>query len=374
MGLYKRDDSPIWWMSFSVNGRPYRRSTGTDNKKLAEAILGKVKTQVQEGRWFEIDEAKQHTFDEMMDRLMRDHAPTVSKQMQKSYRNCLAHLGEFFSGQTLDRIDTDSVMQYVAHRREQTCVPGTQRCDKCKCAPGTEPCRLLQEKRKSRPATRNRELAMLSKAFNLARLWKWTKENPCELVKREKEHNDNTGKCLPVDREDLLFNACEHRCNGQLLEMVKIAIHTGLREAEILNMRWEKIEFKERTISVIQKGGREKIVPMNETVFNLLKEKARVRSISGYVFTTANDTPFIARNMYREFQKACKQAGIEAFRFHDLRHTTGTRLAQAGHDIYAIACLLGHSQLSTAKRYAKHNTESMHNVVKTLDKKRAEQA
>ena len=139
-------------------------------------------------------------------------------------------------------------------------------------------------------------------------------------------------------------------------------------------MRWEKIEFKERTISVIQKGGREKIVPMNETVFNLLKEKARVRSMSGYVFTTANDTPFIARNMYREFQKACKQAGIEAFRFHDLRHTTGTRLAQAGHDIYAIACLLGHSQLSTAKRYAKHNTESMHNVVKTLDKKRAEQA
>ena len=92
------------------------------------------------------------------------------------------------------------------------------------------------------------------------------------------------------------------------------------------------------------------------------------------MFTTTNDTPFIARNVYREYQKACREAGIEAFRFHDLRHTTGTRLAQAGHDIYAIASLLGHSQLSTAKRYAKHNTESMHNVVKTLDRKRARKA
>ncbi|MFZ5996383.1 MAG: tyrosine-type recombinase/integrase [Nitrospirota bacterium] len=304
-----------------------------------------------------------------MVRFMREHAPTVSEKMRKSYKNSLAHLEEFFSGLTLDRIDPDLIMQYVVHRREQTCTPHSEDCQKCKQKPETDDCQALREKRKCRPGTRNRELAMLSKAFNLARLWKWTKENPCELVKRENEDNEHIGQCLPEDKEKALLELCRPLCNGQLIEMVIVAVHTGLRESEVLGMRWEKVDFKARSITVIQKGNRVKVCAMNDTVHNLLSEKSKVQSISGYVFVTSNGTPYIARNMYREFKKVCRKIGMPNFRFHDLRHTVGTRLAQAGHDLYAIASVLGHSQLSTAKRYAKHNVESLHRVVKTLDKK-----
>lgn len=106
---------------------------------------------------------------------------------------------------------------------------------------------------------------------------------------------------------------------------------------------------------------------MNETVYSLLKEKAKVRSISGYVFTTSEDTPIIARNMLREWYKALKRAGISGFRFHDLRHTVGTRLGRAGQDIHAIATILDHSQLSTTRRYVKHNIESMRKGLNVLE-------
>jgi integrase len=173
----------------------------------------------------------------------------------------------------------------------------------------------------------------------------------------------------PESDEAKLLKACKPLCNGQLAEIVAVAVNTALRESEVLGMRWDNVDMDARTITLIQKGGRERVAAMNNTVYYLLSEKVKVRNISGYVFTTSNGTPFIARNMYREFLKACKTAGVESFRFHDLKHTVGTRLARAGHDLYAIASVLGHTQLSTAKRYSKHNVQSLQNVVKTLDKK-----
>ena len=100
----------------------------------------------------------------------------------------------------------------------------------------------------------------------------------------------------------------------------------------------------------------------------MLLRKSKVRSISGFVFTTSNDTPFLARNMYREFQKAVKEAGIEgSFRFHDLRHTCGTRLGRQGCDIHAIASVLDQSQLKTTMRYVKHDVESKRQILNRLD-------
>jgi len=341
MGLYRRKDSPIWWMSFSVNGKQYRRSTDTTDEKLAASILAKVQTLVIEDKWFEHNVARRHTFEEMMERFMSEHAPTKEPATQKSYRISLSHLKEFFSGMRLDEIDTDAVSRYVAYRRGQ---------------------------KNSKPSTRNRELAMLSKAFNLARLWKYTKENPCELVIREKEDNE-IGRCITREEESRLLEACWKYMNGQLAEIVIIALNTGMREGEILKLHCSQIDLFGKVItSINEKTNKQKSVPMNETVYNLLKEKSKVRSMSGYVFTTNNDTPFIARNMMRRWYKALEDAEITgSLRFHDLRHTVGTRLIRAGKDIYAVASLLDHSQVSTTKRYAKHNTESMRDVVQGLE-------
>lgn len=338
MAVFKRGQ--VWWMSFSFKGKQQRRSCETCDKRLAEKIYAKVLTQLTEGKWFDMDESRQRTYEQMMDRFMEEHAPTVSVGTQRRYKSLLIHLTEFFSGMTLDMIDADKVLRYAAMRRAQN---------------------------NSRPGTRNRELGMLSKALNLARLWKWVKENPCELVKNEKEHNENFGKCLTEEEEVRLLAAAKGKCNGLLDKMILVAINTGVREAELLNMKIEKVNFKERKIVVIQKGDIEKVVPMNDTVFKILLSITNVRSTSGYVFISSKGTRFNEGYLRRAFGQARNKAEInKGFRFHDLRHTCGTRLAVGGHDLYAIAAVLGHSQLSTAKRYAKHNVASLHKVVSTL--------
>jgi integrase len=118
-----------------------------------------------------------------------------------------------------------------------------------------------------------------------------------------------------------------------------------------------------------EKTNQLKDVPMNQAVYAVLSKRLRVRSITGYVFTTSNGTPYEGRNVYRAFKAAVKEAGITGrLRIHDLRHTAATRLIEAGADIYAVASVLDHSQLTTTKRYARHNNETKRRVLNALDR------
>jgi len=72
-------------------------------------------------------------------------------------------------------------------------------------------------------------------------------------------------------------------------------------------------------------------------------------------------------NLKSRFNEAVKDSGIEKFRFHDLRHSFATRLAQSGVDIYKISKLLGHKDVTTTQRYAHHYPESLRSSVELLD-------
>lgn len=103
MGLYRRNDSTTWWMSFSVDGRSYRRATGTTDKKLADAILAKVKTQIIEGKWFDKEE-------QIPECLFLDLAAKYEEWMQGRYRSdmkvhIIRQLKERFQDYSLSMID-----------------------------------------------------------------------------------------------------------------------------------------------------------------------------------------------------------------------------------------------------------------------------
>ncbi len=330
-------------MSFSIDGVQYKRSTQTSDRKLAEKILGKVTTEIIEGMWFERDTASRHTYEEMKTRFLQDHAPTVSANTQRSYTLSLKHLDGFFGGLTLDRINPDLISQYVTSRR--------------------------QAKKKVGPGSRNREIAALSKMMNCARRWRWVRENPCELVPKEKEPKD-IGRVLTTDEEALLINKSKGICNGDLQHIILLALHTGFRIGQVPLLKWTDIDLQKKTIKSLNEKTRQTyLIPMSEALHVMLLARSRVCHISGLVFPSDSGTPLDKNNIRRAFRIALDAAKIKGFRFHDLRHTAATRLAQAGVDIYAIASFLNHSQLSTTKRYAKHSVESLRRAVSVLDRK-----
>lgn len=340
-GLYLRKDSKFFWMSFSGAGRHYNKSTGTADKALAKKIFAKTTVMIQEGKWFDVDHSTKYTYDELMDKFIAEHAPSVSANTQLSYGYSRKHLDHYFSGMSLSEIDSKKVSEYRIWRRD----------DK------DNPCR---------PSTRNCEVAMLAKACALAvHPWGMMKHNPCYRLSQEPTDNAHTGQALPENAEEAVLLQCKKHLDGQLEEMARIAIHSGCRRKEVALLRYDRINLDLRQFSVIQKGNTLKVCGMTDTVHSILSGMNKVQNISGYVFVNPKTgKPWNLDTVSKKFKKAASDAGLPNFRrFHNLRHTCGTRLGQAGKDIRTIAEILGHSKLETSRRYIKNDTKEKTRVL-----------
>jgi len=339
MGLYRR--GKIYWFSIQYQGKRIQRSLKTDNKKLAERIYAKVLCEIVEGRYYETVKARQYTFDEMMGRFMKEYAVQREVSTQKRYLSSFRNLNKHFKGMRLSDITPKVIASYMELRKSEGVAP----------------------------ATINRDLALLSKAFNLAiKQWEWCKINPCSQVQRERENN-KIDRWLTEEEEKKLLEGAKGYLNGQLVDIIILALNTGMRQSEILNLRWQDVDLFRKIITVRKtKNKVPKVIPLNQSAYKLLLRRNKVVNMPGYVFATRNGTRISKRNLHREFVNALKKAEITNFRFHDLRHTFATRLVQSGIDLYSVARLLGHRDITTTQRYAHHSPESLRSSVEVLDK------
>lgn len=336
MGPYKRKKSRFYWISFRINGRRVYESTGTANKKLAEKIYAKRITDVAEGKWFS-NEAKKRTFEELKERYMNEHS-RVHKSFKSHLRDqsSFNHLTGFFKGMRLADIVPARISEYKSLRLSE----GAQ------------------------PATLSRELEVLRHALNLAvREWEWLERSPFEKVRIERVNN-KIERWLTKEEEKRLLDASL----PWLKDIIIFALNTGMRQAEILSLKWTEVDLFRRIVVALETKNKEKrTIPINQTVFEFLKVKSKVQSISGYVFSSESATKIDARNLLRAYYSARKQAKLEDVRFHDLRHTFATRLVQSGVDLYTVKELLGHKTITMTMRYAHHNIESLRHGVDVLD-------
>ncbi|HHT9107104.1 MAG TPA: tyrosine-type recombinase/integrase [Candidatus Wunengus sp. YC63] len=174
--MYKQGS--IWWTSISYKGKRIRKSLETTDKKLAQTIEAKIRTEIVEGRYFEKSLGESKTLKEMMDKFMLEHAPSVSTKTQTSYSASLKHLLPYFGDSKLSAITPKMLYEYKVLRKNQG----------------------------AKPASINRELAMMSKAFNLAmKEWEWVENNPMSKVPKEKEDNERD-RWLTEDEEKRLLD------------------------------------------------------------------------------------------------------------------------------------------------------------------------
>jgi integrase len=250
-------------------------------------------------------------------------------------------LCEFFAGKTFEQITPMLVEKYKKERREGLAKRGSQR----------------------RPATVNRELAVLSKIFTLAVDAGVAVSNPCLRVRKLRQDNERT-RYLSYEEEAGLMQALA--AEDQLRRIVTLAINTGMRRGEIFSLCWPDVDFARGVIYVRHtKTGKDRAVPMNVIGRAALEEQQRT---SEHVFVSPRTGgPYV--DIKRAFTAALQQAGIEDFRFHDLRHTAATRLADTGADVFTIAEILGHSSLAMTKRYTHATDEAKQRAVERLAEK-----
>ena len=186
--------------------------------------------------------------------------------------------------------------------------------------------------KKVKPSSVNRELEVLRALFYYAkRVKKFFGENPVsESGLLEVEYDGY--RTLTHDEEARLMNVCSEH----LKPIIITALNTGMRKGEILSLTWNDVDLDNDLITVrsaVSKSKKQRQIPINSLLRKVLLEQKFKTAQNGFVFLTPEGLPYSSKNtcaLKKTFGTALRKAEIKSFRFHDLRHTAATRMAESG--------------------------------------------
>jgi len=138
-------------------------------------------------------------------------------------------------------------------------------------------------------------------------------------------------------------------CPDYLRPIVVMALNTGMRKGEVLNLKWEDVDLGTRIIYVVNtKTDEKREIPVNTILYAMLVD-LRTKS-DAYVFPNDAGEPYV--DIRKGFRTATNKSHIKNFRFHDLRHTFASQLVMKGVDLRTVQELLGHKSIEMTVRYA----------------------
>jgi integrase len=264
----------------------------------------------------------------------------VNKRSWKRDQTCIGHILGFFGNVPVDRITREQCEEF---KKERAKAQQERAWREAAASAGTPA---------ANGATANRDMACLKKMFSWGVDLGKLKDNPARAVKRFKEPNKPFHVVSAEEERRLLEAATQAKKAAHLLPIVTLALGTGMRLGEILSLEWAHVDFTSRTITVAKsKSGKSRSIPMVwDGVVEALKGLQSGMSGGKYVFPDRDGKPM--GSIKTAFIKARATAGISPkCRFHDLRHTFGSRCAQLGMDVMTIKELMGHASVTTTMRY-----------------------
>jgi len=220
-----------------------------------------------------------------------------------------------------------------------------------------------------KPVTFNRVRSLLRKA------WKWGQKfeyidpalpDPAEFVDKFKERSRT--RHLSDEEFVRLMDAIETE-GPELYLAVELALATGLRKTETLSLEWSQVDLAEGRIEVSNtKNGEVHTTTFSKRLGQLLSDRKSV-SVSKFIFPGRFDTE-PRKDFKLPWKRVRELAGIEDVHWHDLRRTLGTRLHQAGVDLYTIAQTLNHKNLKSTEVYARSSAASIRKPLDSEDRRR----
>ncbi len=199
-----------------------------------------------------------------------------------------------------------------------------------------------------------RELACISAIVNHARReWGINVPNPVQMV-RKPQSPQARSRVLTNEEAAKLLAALEPtgRRSHWTKPAVQLALATAMRRGELLSLRWEHVDLQARTAFLADtKNGDSRTVPLSTSALQVLT--ALPRHISGLVIPVKYFTLDAA------FKRACLRAAMTDVRFHDLRRTAITRMAERLPNVIELAAVSGHKSLMVLKRYYRPSAKDL---------------
>ena len=328
---YLRKDDAGYYLDFSLRegGKRTRKRVrlGLIPFVQAKKILAEHMQEIASGKFLSI-EKPDVTFNEAADSFLG-----YSQARRKTFRNdrfMVDRLKAYFGDCALKSLNPDLVEGYLSQRRKTGNI-------------------AFAGKPLSN-STVNRELGVLKCILNRAVSNGLLEKNSIQRVRGFKELSRD--RTLTEEEYEALLS----RCSPRLSAMVQLAYWTGMRRGEILGLRWDQVDFKNKVVTLEAadtKTQEKREIPLTEELTGLIQRTPRTLG-SPYVFTHKGQR---IKNIKSAFWKAIRTAGIKDFRFHDLRHCAVTNLRKAGVNDSVIMSISGHKTYAMFKRYNRIDRE-----------------
>lgn len=333
--LYKREN--VYWVRYMLNGKERRETTGCKKESEAKKFL----------------KERQRMLDDLE---LHDHLPSLHKDSkfevlaekyakhcedQKSWKSkkfLVARLHDHFVGRFVSQITKTELERF-----DKKCVTDNLR-----------------------GSTINRHLAALSNMLAFGKDEGMVAEKTLSVVRKFKRYDEKKyWRKHHLTREQCvnLLNASKE-VGDHLFCAVIVAIFTGLRQCDILKLRWHNIDLDRREISlVMMKTDLEIVLPITDTLHFYLSERRGEQADSELLITWKGKP---VKSLRKSFKHACQIAGIKNLRFHDLRHTFASFVARS-EPLQVVAKLLGHTTMRMVVRYAHICDEQMVSATGKVD-------
>ena len=320
-----------------MNGVHIRRSAKTTKKAEAQVFLAKLMEEHAQAMRGET--VARHLLTDAMERFFEE--TTLRAGTIETYRYNSRVLTRLLGHLHLDEIDRRALAEFVAARKRTGVTDATIR----------------------------RDLALIGSIFTAASRWGWTTDTSPVTRFDKRSLKESGARTRFLTREE--FARLHEMASDDLKPILVLAVETGLRKEELLGLTLASIDLRRRELRLtITKTGRPRQVPLSpraqETIRELL-ERARPRSL--YLFCKPNGAR--VGDPKKAFAGACRRAGVQDFRFHDLRHTFASWFVQDGGDLYRLSRILGHATLQMTARYGHLRTDDLHAELERVTQRRS---
>ena len=337
MGVYRRSDSPTWWMSLQVDQRRVRLNTGVEDRRLAEEIFAAWKVEVARERWLGARPADQHyTVKDLIDKYLALVTPRKAPDSQRRDRSVLESFRMRWGSLRVCDLSTDMIEEYLTTRLTHVTY-----------------------------GTASKELGILKAAYHAARRWGWVTASPFVGIKLN-QAGENRVRWLTYDEERVLLS----RCPPWLRDLVSVGLDTGLRPGNLVGLQRSWVHHDHSVLIVPQACTKTRRVPLTIPLTNrahAIIGRSLKASCGEDVFVSREGLPLTCSRVNNALRRLSQAIGLQHICLYALRHSFITRLVQAGRPLPEVAALAGHRSIVTTMRYIHLAPQYLRDGIRALE-------